>query len=670
MHTIQLHALFVVAIVGSSVQIFTAKAQSALLPSQGEDHTRPVVTIRPIMAGNSAISEHRKVSGTFIGLGGGHPTLKASEATSKAFAGGAKCDGKADDTAAFDAAIAAQETLKGIVFIPPGKTCRITRPLTLSGTVSLVGDSSTLYFDPASAIPAGLQIRSASMINVSGLNIRANARGPGVGEGIAVKGKGSPTEHGRVHLHDLNISGFQGCTGGDYQGAIILDSASNIEINDIATSNNGCPDSGSFPGGFEIESIGSPSYRLEIHNNTLVDYQTNFGIGLFNANDSSVTNNFVDESTVPPSPHAPHFGYGVMIYGTVVCKTGQVSSISKASNRVEVTMREACSKLLPGELIESYGVHSDNASLNGEYRVSSVSGKHITGAWVAPEPALDGEGVGGGISYAGQNNKIIGNTIVNASGMGIYLQSTSDTVVSANIIQGSCLNFNDSTLPCGGIAVNNGFRPLIVGNSVNCSGLDGVVLSTTYSANVTGNTIRGIQHNGIRLRASESNALVADNNITGAKIGINVSGPTKGAQLRGNIISHFTGDGIVIANVCAWGERVIGNSIDGQGTRDATAILDVEGGGNLFAGNTVRALPGGTGFDVRTRANSLVNNSCDQLASGYCYRLRGAASDNQVTGGVIYKVKGTGIADAGIRNSFQNIEDGSGSHSCFGDRKL
>lgn len=589
--------------------------------------------------------------------------ITSLDVTNAAFSGGAKCDGVTDDHAALQAAISAGVSASAAVIVPKGKTCRTTAAISISGTTKIQGQGSAFYFDPSTALASAINISSSTGIDISGVSLSANIAGPGVQRAFNISGGSSVTEHDNIHIHDLTISGFQGCSAGN-GGSILLSGVSDVEIDHITSMNNGCPSTGSSPGGFEITNYTAPSFRLNIHENKLLGGNTNFGIGLFDTNDSQITNNYVNEGNFPNSGTVPTSGgYGIMLYGIGVCANdlGTIAAspngLVRTSNVVTVTTVGTCPALPVGLWVMVTGSTSvGGTSFNGDYVVTASSTNSITATLVNPVSLANDTGGGGAVGYSNRGNKVQQNQVYNASGMGIYLEASSDVVATGNIVNGTCLYFSDTSLPCGGIAVNSNERPVVNNNNVNHSLLDGIVLATSWGANISNNQVTNTVNSGIRFRTQEANPIVTGNTINNTAIGIKGDGIATNALIQNNTVTNFTAEGMDSTSSSSGNWLVQGNHFIGTGVSGVSAILFTGGSENRFDGNYVNGLLSASGFDVRTSANTLTNNYCYNWSGGTCFSLSSASTDNHVNGGMIFGVTGNGINDAGTRNTFSNIE--------------
>jgi Pectate lyase superfamily protein len=123
---------------------------AALLPAASL--SAPAQTVGTIGASTSEALTNKNVNcatNTLVGL---QSACTSIDVMNPAYAGGAKCDGTTDDTAAIQAAISSASTGNVTVQFPAGKTCKITGTITVSQQdVAFVGGgvgSTRIDFEP------------------------------------------------------------------------------------------------------------------------------------------------------------------------------------------------------------------------------------------------------------------------------------------------------------------------------------------------------------------------------------------------------------------------------------------------------------------------------------------------------------------------------------------
>lgn len=195
--------------------------------------------------------------------------------------------------------------------------------------------------------------------------------------------------------------------------------------------------------------------------------------------------------------------------------------------------------------------------------------------------------------FSVHNNKVLGNTVINTQGTGIYLQNCSASVVGGNNISFTGSLQDDGSLSVGGVSVSNGHNVSVYGNHFNnvyssaivisdgsgysygviaeanvidtvLPGVGGVLRPAIYirgpvfHASVINNSIVNFQYcaignrdNGVAIAVNAHNK-INGNSIIGAKVkgvgGIySVAGATVFELSQTGILAN--GDVIVIANV-------------------------------------------------------------------------------------------------------------------------
>jgi hypothetical protein len=160
---------------------------------------------------------------TNLGLGTLN-TAAGLDARNPIYAGGAKCDGTTDDTAALQAAIVAAQTVPRRTLIVPAGTCehtglQITGPITMAGQgtdgalLRLKAGSTVpnIYINvPSGVVPNGL----TKDVTIRDLTLTADSStdvpGQGVAHGIGFSPAAGSTSDVRVVLNHIKITGMPG----------------------------------------------------------------------------------------------------------------------------------------------------------------------------------------------------------------------------------------------------------------------------------------------------------------------------------------------------------------------------------------------------------------------------------------------------------------------------
>ena len=229
-------------------------------------------------------------------------------------------------------------------------------------------------------------------------------------------------------------------------------------------------------------------------------------------------------------------------------------------------------------------VERDNIVING-------AGYTVQGIWSS----------GTGVDLAGRSNVTIKNTNIEASGYGLYLNSTVDSIISGNnitiyydgIILESSSNYN--SISGNNITANNGKGIMLDGSSNNsisgnniAHNNDGIYLYSSSSNNsISGNNITHNGNYGIELDASSDNNMVSGNNITNSGYGIMLGFSSDNNMVSGNNITSNSYYGIWLSFSSS--NTVSGNNIanNGYGIVLSFSSSNTVSGNNITANNEV-----------------------------------------------------------------------------------
>lgn len=213
-----------------------------------------------------------------------------------------------------------------------------------------------------------------------------------------------------------------------------------------------------------------------------------------------------------------------------------------------------------------------------------------------------------------RRNVVAENIVVNAAGMGVYLEQQYDSTVVGNVCRDTCKQITEPSLPLAGIVLN-GAAGTVVGN---------VVKTTT-----------GATH-GIAFTAAGTTA--TGNFVSGTSAGVKLSGNAHRSTITGNAFTS-TVHGVLVDGVDPDGLAITGNTFT-----SVSAPLSVQPGATLddstFSHNTMTAPQIGVYLAAGTN-NTIACNHVDGSSS---WGIQVGGRLNNVTGNV---VRGA-TADGGI----------------------
>jgi parallel beta-helix repeat protein len=190
---------------------------------------------------------------------------------------------------------------------------------------------------------------------------------------------------------------------------------------------------------------------------------------------------------------------------------------------------------------------------------------------------VQGTGSGIGISITGRTNTTVQNTTIKAFDNGIMLVSSSSVSIAGNTITNNKLD---------GIVLSSSSDNSIVGNNITGSSFDGVYLSSSSDNSIVGNNITGNSIYGVYLYSSSNNS-IAGNNIANNGDGVYLYSSSLNNTITGNTITN-NGDGLLLDS--SSNNSVAENSI----TANRDDGVDLSSSSNTsIVGNTITS----NGFD-------------------------------------------------------------------------
>ncbi|QNI30768.1 right-handed parallel beta-helix repeat-containing protein [Alloacidobacterium dinghuense] len=335
---------------------------------------------------------------------------------------GAKGDARTDDTKAFIAAINAGGNIQ-----LDGKTYLLTSALQIPHSLSITSTAkSTLLFRSATPLEAAFIINDQSNVLLSGFMIQG--AGSSLAHGIEI------TNSQNIHLDRLQIDGIRGTLPISTAG-IVLNSVDGVWI-----TNSTFTDIGSDS---QKTSLAIWNYYKKRSEHVYVDHNqihnnvANIAIGLFDTENSIVSNNVIDQGNTCVNP-CRNNGYGILFY-LVDHSKPDLTDDSALNNQVSNTAGSAI-----------YFVAVNNVHVEGNV-VSNSTQKMDDASLPAAAIALNGTDTGeikgniiqsdhkGGICLATTKNVTIEeNQIHNAGAWGVHLRvAQSHTLIRNNTIDGA-----------------------------------------------------------------------------------------------------------------------------------------------------------------------------------------------------------------------------------------
>lgn len=170
------------------------------------------------------------------------------------------------------------------------------------------------------------------------------------------------------------------------------------------------------------------------------------------------------------------------------------------------------------------------------------------------------------------NSQLVGNTIRNSAGIGLFLNSTRSVSVEGNTVQGSA---------SAGIMAQNSAGMSMTGNGVKDNGANGVQLNSVSHSTLHGNTVDGNGDTGISLGSSSHfNSVTGNTSRNNAVTGIYLSASSYNA-VTGNTVKENGEYGIYLASA-------IKNAVTGNTVHDNTVIgIREDSLDNTVSGNAV-----------------------------------------------------------------------------------
>jgi parallel beta-helix repeat protein len=325
-------------------------------------------------------------------------------------------------------------------------------------------------------------------------------------------------------------------------------------------------------------------------------------------------------------------------------------------------------------------------------------------------------GVDGILLYFSSNSNVSGNTITNNIFHGIYIDWSSDVIITRNtfkvnglgiignelvhynshtiknnILNGRSIlyykNCNDIVVPedavqvimanCNGCTIQNmnlsggsvgiqlaySHNSLITGNAITKNSRDGIWLDSSSDNNtISGNTITNNRYGGIWLWHSSNNNTISDNTITkNSRDGIWLGSSSDNNMISGNTITNNRWNGIWLWH--SSNNTLSGNTITNNG--DYGIWFYSSSNNNTISGNTIVNNSGGVELYFSSNNNMISGNSVYQnQVSGimldykcfFCKILNNICVSNGIDGiGIIYNCSANMIENNTCSDNMKGI---------------
>ena len=600
---------------------------------------------------------------------------------------GATGDGATDDTSSVNAALADICANGGALIIPDLtfrivgelKMSRCTQPWRISGA----GLKATLAFQGQSV---GLYIENNEVRG----SIEELTFGGTSGQAIELYND----QHITLYKNVITGGGAIVPAGGP-QAGLWVQGGSDITVEENTFTGNG-PEIGSgcvsstgtavaCPSGYDFVSnffyypgnlTASTTERLRLIGNRIYGSNTQISMVAFNACDSEITGNYIDQNDAYRNEATVYAlggqGYGINVYGNahVGGSSGNwVSTVLAGGTVTTIMTRGSVIPYVVGQWVCANSALGsiNNTDFDGCYQITGVNGSG------GSTPSFSWSRIGANdsasaidIVNAVPRTTITGNHVENTAGSCIYAQSMIDGHVDDNVVSKCAQMLPSTSIPMAGITVSGATRLTVNNNTINTAiSLNanpikgqiyipsGIAAAMSYDSTYNGNTVTNFAGNGILLGQGRLNN-VSGNTIDGATVGSSGVYTVPGAALSLLTESHNAiqrvryagigtgggippgyGTGIVFSN------NVIGGNVPSSPMAYCIQLVHGFVGasieGNSCAGMDSAAAVNGSamkeGIDDGGLATQIVGNTVSSV-SDYGYLESG--TDAQVSGNYGY----------------------------------
>jgi putative cofactor-binding repeat protein len=323
-----------------------------------------------------------------------------------------------------------------------------------------------------------------------------------------------------VSVHDLTISGAGTVSPqAGLPAAIRFLNVTDLVLRDNDISGSG-PATGN-AGGYDILSDSGASRRISVARNRIHGSNSTICIALFNVDDVTVENNFIDQSHAFDHSKAEDAGqgYGIVLYGAGqrTIDTGP-SGLVRSRNVVVMKTKTAHSFSVGQHIVINQATSTGGTDFNRDFNVSSApTSTTLTFAQEGP----DDNGGGGVVNPSFSSARVAMNTVTNTAGSGIYLQAYTDSVVEGNVITAFGQLMQDTSLPEGGIALMSPMRVIVRDNFIDGSVQNGIAFAAGHAVTITDNVIGHVKY-GVQVRGVNQDVHIRGNIVRGVALGISL----------------------------------------------------------------------------------------------------------------------------------------------------
>jgi putative cofactor-binding repeat protein len=338
-----------------------------------------------------------------------------------------------------------------------------------------------------------------------------------------------------VSVHDLTLSGAGTVSPqAGLPAAIRFLNATDLVLRDNDISGTG-PATGN-AAGYDILSDSGASRRIFVERNHISGSNSTICIALFNVDDATVENNFIDQSHAFDHSKAEDAGqgYGIVLYGAGQRLIESPSGLVRSRNVVVMTTKTPHSFSVGQHIVINQATSNEGTDFNGDFNVTSTpTPTTLTFAQKGP----DDNGGGGVVNPSFSSARVAMNTVTNTAGSGIYLQAYTDSVVEGNVITAFGQLMQDTSLPEGGIALMSPMRVTVSDNFIDSSTQNGIALAAGHAVTITDNVIAHVRY-GVQARGVNQDVHIRGNIVRGVTLGISLppSAPANVFELVDNTI--------------------------------------------------------------------------------------------------------------------------------------
>jgi putative cofactor-binding repeat protein len=338
-----------------------------------------------------------------------------------------------------------------------------------------------------------------------------------------------------IYLHDLTIFG----AGTASPQAGLPAAIRFLNVTDLVLRDNDISGTGPAAGnaaGYDVLSDGGASRRVSVERNRIHGSNSMICIALFNVEDATVENNFIDQSDAFDHSLAEGTGQG---YGIVLYGAGQrliapgPSGLVRSVNVVAMTTKTPHSFSVGQHIVINQATSTGGTDFNGDFSVTSTpTPTTLTFAQEGP----DDRGGSGVVNPSFSSARVAMNTVTNTAGSGIYLQAYTDSVVEGNVITAFGQLMQDTSLPEGGIALMSPMRVIVRDNYIDGSIQNGIALAGGHAATITDNVIGHVKY-GVQARGVNQDVRIRGNIVRGVTLAISLpSAPANVFEVVDNTI--------------------------------------------------------------------------------------------------------------------------------------